>query len=254
MLVVPGYSNYHVDKHNQPVFPEDVEVQSLVVSRYMQELLERGIVESVRHDPKLFRLKEQMMWERFEHQWTSVSPRGRELMFAITASLRPERVLCAGVFWGSTLYNCVAAGVGDTKTYQLKEGIGIEIDETFAGMARRNMAAIDPEGVVRVVCADAFTFCRSMPSFNYDLVYIDLGGHAIEGEGYRQRKASMYLRFLETFVDDLKPGAVLVAHNAIDHAELMRDYFSFVRTSSRIRQSVTVAIDSQGFEISVVAP
>ena len=61
----------------------------------------------------------------------------------------------------------------------------------------------------------------------------------------------MYLDIVEASLDALRPGTLVLAHNSVNSADRLVDYFDYVRDDANFRESVNVAIDDQGIEVSI---
>ena len=105
------------------------------------------------------------------------------------------------------------------------------------------MRRIDPTGVARIVAADALDVVKQWRD-PIQLLYLDADGTGGRGKG-------IYLDILEAGYDRMPPGAVVLAHNSVNSAHKLKDYFACVRDASRFRASVNVILDPEGLEVSV---
>ena len=114
---------------------------------------------------------------------------------------------------------------------------------TEADRARRNVAAIDPDGRAEIVAADGIAWLHDYDG-RVDLLYLDADGRGGKGK-------SIYLDLLHAAERVLTPGGLVLAHNSVNSADDLADYLKYVRDPRNFRQSVNVILDDQGLEVSV---
>lgn len=105
------------------------------------------------------------------------------------------------------------------------------------------MRRIDTTGVARIVAADAMDVVAHYDR-PIDLLYLDADGDSRRGKG-------IYLDILEAAWDKLHTGSVVLAHNSVNCAEMLRHYLAFVRDERNFRVSVNVVLDGEGLEVSL---
>ena len=106
------------------------------------------------------------------------------------------------------------------------------------------MATIDPEGVVEIVAADGVAWLGECAD-TIDLLYLDADGRGGKGK-------SIYLDMIDAARHVLRPGSLVLAHNSVNSANDLTDYFARVHDGTDFRESVNVVVDTQGLEVSVV--
>jgi len=231
--------DYH-DPH-KAVEPLDKEIE--IVNVALNSLKDAGILTATDYDHQRFDAHRTAVAERFEIPWTAITPRMQRLIYAINAIRQPRVMLAAGVFCGNTFISNAGAAVGPGACYTAKECLGIEIKPDEAARAERNVRTIDPTGVAKVVAADAVDIARDYPE-PIDLLYLDADGDETTGKG-------IYLDILQSCMDRLKPGALILAHNSVNCAERLKHYLAFVRDSQNMRASMNMIIDGEGLEVSI---
>ena len=200
--IAPDSDNYTMDYHDphKAVEPLDKEIE--IVNVALNSLKDAGILTATDYDHQRFDAHRTAVAERFEIPWTAITPRMQRLIYAINAIRQPRVMLAAGVFCGNTFISNAGAAVGPGACYTAKECLGIEIKPDEAARAERNVRTIDPTGVAKVVAADAVDIARDYPE-PIDLLYLDADGDETTGKG-------IYLDILQSCMDRLKPGALIV--------------------------------------------
>lgn len=236
------YDSYRMDygRWHAPLEPEEDEVR--VVRGALQALVEVGILPHAKYQNEPFLRFRQAVVDLFDIPWTAITPRMQRLIWAINAIRQPKVMAAAGVFCGNTFISNAGAAVGPGAVYVAEDLVGIEIKPEEAERAERNVRAIDPTGVARVVAADAVEYLRDYGR-PLELLYLDADGDAERGK-------SIYLDILKACYDRMPPGSVVLAHNSINCAERLEPYLRFVRDPSNMRASVNVMFDPEGLEVS----
>ena len=103
--------------------------------------------------------------------------------------------------------------------------------------ARNALKALDLEKYTEIICADA----RSYVHGDKDIVYVFIDG-----------KKDEYHQYLEALEPYLQPGALLLAHNTLSDAHLIKPYIE--KVYSKPYKSATIATDPKGLTISVYTP
>jgi predicted O-methyltransferase YrrM len=227
---------------------EPLEREIEVVRATLAALVEAGVLPHAEYDGDRFLAHRAAVSEEFEIPWTAITHRMQRLLYAINAIRRPRVAVAVGVFCGNTFISNAGAGVGPGACYEADRLVGIEIAPEEAERARRNVARIDPEGRAEIVAADGIPWLRDFGCADdggiIDLLYLDADGE--EGRG-----KAIYLDLLEAGLHALRPGSLVLAHNSVNSADDLADYFAFVRDPANFRESVSVVIDDQGLEVSV---
>ena len=182
--------------------------------------------------------------ENFDIPWTAITPRMQRLLYAVNAIAQPAVMVAVGVFCGNTFISNAGAAVGPGAYYQAERLVGLEIRPKEAERARRNVSAIDREGLAEVVSADGELWLRGYCG-PIDLLYLDADGPPGRGK-------SIYLDMLEAAWPALHAGSIVLAHNSVNSARELADYLDYVRDPARFRESVNVVVDDQGLEVSLL--
>lgn len=238
----PDWREYRMDYHKPHLAVEPLEREVEVVAGALETLYQHDILLNTDYDHQLMLAHRQAVAELFEIPWTAITPRMQRLLYAINAIARPQNMIAAGVFWGYTFISNAGAAVGPGACYQARNLIGLEIKPKEAERAERNVRRIDPTGVARVLARDAVAFVAEFPQ-PIHLLYLDA-----DGDGGRGK--SIYLEILQAAWHRLPPGALIIAHNSVNAAGQLGDYFNFVRDPTLMRASVNVVIDGEGIEVS----
>lgn len=237
------WQHYRMDYYrpHEPLEPLEREIQ--IVDEALSVLHKAAVLPHTRYDLEKFLAHRNAVAEHFEIPWTAITPRMQRLLYAINAILQPQVMVAAGVFCGNTFISNAGAAVGPGACYTAKLLIGVEINPEEAARAERNVRRIDPTGVARVVAADAVDVVEQM-GMPIDLLYLDADGEGSRGKG-------VYLDIVEAAWDKLHSGSVLLAHNSVNCAQMLRHYLAFVRDTKHFRASVNVILDGEGLEVSV---
>jgi len=223
-----------------PLEPDDREVA--IVADVLTKLSAAGMLPTVGYDLGRYQAMRRTVEEMFEIPWTAITPRMQRLIYAINAIHRPRTMIAAGVFCGNTFISNAGAAVGPGAVYSANSLIGLEINEQEAQRAERNVRAIDPSGVARIIATDAVQYCEQW-SDSIDLLYLDADGDAGRGK-------SIYLEITRKAWDKIPRGGLLLAHNSVNSIRTIRPYLDFVRDTRNCRASFNVVIDQEGLEVS----
>jgi len=237
------WDRYKMEYKNPHKELEPQEKEIAVVDAALRVLQESGVLPHTRYDHAKFLAHRKAVRELFEIPWTAISPRVQRLLYAINAIVQPPYMIAAGVFCGNTFISNAGAGVGPGACYTAKVLVGIEIKPAEAERGERNVRRIDPTGVARIVAADALAVVKDWRD-PIQLLYLDADGSGTKGKG-------IYLDILEAGYDRMPPGAVILAHNSVNSAHKLKDYFACVRDPQKFRASVNVILDPEGLEVSV---
>ncbi|MCC6443607.1 MAG: class I SAM-dependent methyltransferase [Armatimonadetes bacterium] len=238
------WDSYRMDYSDPHRAVEPLEKEIAVVDGALEMLWELGTLPHIRYSHEKLLAHRQAVAELFEIPWTAITHRMQRLIYAVNAITQPKNMIAAGVFCGNTFISNAGAGVGPGACYTADNLIGVEIKPEEAERAERNARRIDPTGVARVVAADAVDVVRDFPG-PIDLLYLDADGDARRGKG-------IYLDILESGLDKMHPGTLVLAHNSVNCADRLKDYLDYVRDPRRIKASVNVIFDVEGLEVSVL--
>lgn len=155
--------------------------------------------------------------------------RGQILVEAIRKN-KPKRVLEVGTFIG---YSAVLMAKELESSAHI---ITIEIDTNEAGLARENIRKANVRPTIEVITGDAVEVIPKL-SGKFDMVFIDA-------------KKTESMRYLQQVEPKLHKGSIIVADNVGTHADEMKDYLKYVRSSGKYG-SKYVAVDEDGLEISI---
>jgi predicted O-methyltransferase YrrM len=238
----PDWDRYHMDTRNPHRELEPLETEIAVVDAALATLHDAGILPHTRYDRDRMLAHRQAVRDHFEIPWTAITPRMQRLLYAINAIIQPGNMIAAGIFCGNTFISNAGAAVGPGACYTATQLIGVEIQPEEAARAARNVARLDGTGVARIIADDAVKVVAEFAG-PIHLLYLDADGAGGRGK-------AIYLDILRAGYDRMPAGAVALAHNSINSAAGLADYFQFVRDPRHFRASVNVAIDGEGLEVS----
>lgn len=227
------------DPHRE-LEPEAREVEA--VDGALASLVEAGVLPHGSYDRQKMLAHRAAVRERFDIPWTAISPRMERLLYAVNAIARPRVMAAVGIFCGNTFIANAGAAIGPGACYRAERLVGLEIRPQEAERARRNVARLDPGGQAEILAADGVPWLREFAG-QIDLLYLDADGSGGRGK-------SIYLDLLEAALPALRPGSLVLAHNAVNAARSMADYLACVRGPAHFAESVTLVVDDQGLEVS----
>ena len=111
----------------------------------------------------------------------------------------------------------------------------LEIDSDRAKLARENFAKAGVADRIELVEGDAFQTLKTLTA-TYDLLFID----AVKPE---------YKDYLDMIYSRIAKGGIIVAHNAVQSAALMRDYLDHVQNHPEL-DTVILSTGSDGVALS----
>lgn len=238
-----GWRDYVMSWHNPHRRLEPLRREIEIVDQALTILVEAGVLSHARYDLGKMAALRNAVRENFDIPWTAITPRMQRLLYATSAIAEPATLVAVGIFCGNTFIANAGAAVGPGACYEAERLVGLEIRPGEAERARRNVAAIDDEGLAEVLAADGLNWLREYHGV-IDLLYLDADGPAGRGK-------SIYLDLLEAALPALRPGSLVLAHNSVNSASELGDYLAFVRSSAQFRESVNLIVDDQGLEVSV---
>lgn len=236
------WDQYKMDTRRPHEVLEPVEQEVAVVAAVLDDLVAQGILPHADYDHEKMLAHRAAVAELFEIPWTAITPRMQRLLYAINAIAQPPVMVAAGVFCGNTFVSCAGAAVGPGACYEARDLVGVEIKPEEAQRAERNVRKLDPTGVARIVAADAIDVVAQYPG-PISMLYLDADGNKGQGKG-------IYLEILQAAYDRLPPGAIALAHNSVNCADKLGDYFTWVRDEANCKASVNVIIDGEGLEVT----
>ena len=214
-----------------------------VVDEALTALVGAGILAHASYDRQKMLAHRVAVRERFEIPWTAISPRMERLLYAINAIAQPRVLVAVGVFCGNTFIANAGAAIGPGASYDAERLVGIEIRPAEAARARRNVSAIDAQGLAEVIVADGIPWLRDFDGV-IDLLYLDADSPITATK-------SIYQELLDASWHALRPGSLILAHNAVNAADQMPDYLARVRDPGSFQRSMTMIVDDQGLEVTL---
>ncbi len=236
------WNDYRMEYREPHATLEPLEREIAIVDDVLALLTGEGVLDHASYGHAKMLAHRAAVRDSFEMPWTAITPRMQRVLYAISAIARPRNMIAAGVFCGNTFISNAGAAVGPGASYTAENLIGVEIRSDEAERAERNVRAIDPSGVARVVAADAIDVVTEFED-NIDLLYLDADGDGGRGKG-------IYLEILDACLDKLSPGALVLAHNSENQAQRLSEYLAFVRDPANFRASVNIVVDIEGLEAS----
>ena len=237
------WRQYSMDYHCPHKELEPLEKEIEVVAAALKALRKCAVLPDTSYDHDRMLAHRHRVRDVFEIPWTAISPRVQRFLYAVGAIARPRTMIAAGIFCGNTFISCAGAAVGAGACYRAERLVGVEIDPERAEMARRNLAAVDSDGVTQILCEDAVKTAGEFEG-NIDMLYLDADGGPEHGKG-------IYLDILEAAYDRIPRGGIVLAHNSVNCAKRLQRYLEFVRDPAHMGESVNVILDPEGVEISV---
>ncbi len=135
----------------------------------------------------------------------------------------------------ATGYGAMLMGLGFERTGG--ELITIEIDPKMAAAARKNFQAMQLEKTVKLIEGDALKVLPQLEG-EFDFVFLD----AVKSD---------YLKYLRAIEPKLKPGALIIADNAIRSAKDMQDFLDAVQNDPKYRTVIIRASDEKNDGMAV---
>jgi predicted O-methyltransferase YrrM len=221
---------------------EPAEKEIAIVGEALNALQQADILSHTRYDQPKFLAHRQGLRDNFEVPWTAITPRQQRLIYAVNAIAQPQNLIAAGCFCGFTFFSNAGAAVGPGACYTATNLLGVEIKPEEAARAERNVRKLDATGVARVVAEDAVETVRNFKEA-INLLYLDADGDKVRGKG-------IYLEILQTALERMPDGSLVLAHNSVNCAERLKAYLEYVRDPKRFHASVNVILDDQGLEVT----
>ena len=214
-----------------------------VVEGALARLKQAGILLHTRYDTAAFAAHREQVWGSFQVEWSTITPRMQRLLYAINSIAGPCRLAAAGIAYGYAFVSVVGEAVQVGSCVEGTEtAIGLEIDEGRADQAARNIGAVDPRGVAKVICGEADDFMRKFLN-PVDILYLDAGEYSGK---------AVYLDIVRSSMRCIHEGTILLAHDSVRFASELKGYLAWVRDSSHCIASVNVVLDALGLEVSML--
>lgn len=239
------WDQYKMDIGKPHLELEPIEKEIEEVDKALATLVSAGILPHGVYDHEKMLAHRVAVREKFDIPWTAITPRLQRLLYAINAIAQPRVMVAMGIFCGNTFVSNAGAAIGPGACYEAHRLVGIEIRPEEADRARRNVLTLDPAGRAEIVAAEGVSWLEECTD-TIDLLYLDADGAGGRGK-------SVYFDMLQAARHLLRPGSIVLAHNSVNAAAALADYFDHVRGSEEFRNSVNVALDDQGLEVSLFA-
>lgn len=218
--------------------------QDEAVSRLVERLAAAGVLPDGVFPAEEFHELRARVHTAFEVPETSITPMMARTLFAVAASVRPHTVVGVGTYAGNGLVWLAGPMLCRPAWQDAGTVVGCDVDAPATVLARANFARLDPGAPVELLCADGHDVLAAS-SAPIDLLFLD-------ADRPGDRKA-IYRSLLEAALPRLRPGAVVLAHDAVLplFAEALRPYLAFVRDPGVFRTSLALAVDDCGVELTV---
>lgn len=218
--------------------------QDLAVERLCQRLAGAGLLPRGGFPAEAFHELRARVHDAFEVPETSITPMMARTLFAVAAALRPRTVVGIGTYAGNALVWLAGPALCRPALQPAGTVVGCDIDGPATALARANFARLDPGAGVELVEADGHDLLAASAD-PIDLLYLDA-----DRPGDRK---GIYRPLLEAALPRLRPGAVVLAHDACLplFAEALQPYLALVRDPAHFRASLALAVDDCGVELSV---
>jgi predicted O-methyltransferase YrrM len=137
---------------------------------------------------------------------TYIFPEENALLYAIVQNVRPRRAACMGSYYG---YWAAAA-----KAAQPDMSITLlDVNPTVMDLAQKNFELLGLAHDADFVVGNAENLASSLG--NIDLLILDAEGPKSEDIPVDYRDKAIYYPLLKSALDNLVPGALVIAHNVI---------------------------------------
>jgi len=167
----------------------------------------------------------------FDQAFMPVPPEVGQLLYIITRSRRPARIVEIGTSYGISAIH-FAAALNDNGEGQL---ISAELSEAKVKAARANLESLGLDRWVEIRQGDAFETLKSVEA-PIDILFLD---------GWKD----FYLPLLKALEPQLAPGSLVIGDDTKLFPERLASYLAHVRNPAHY-QSVDLAI-GDGVELSV---
>ncbi len=221
---------------------EPLSREESIVHDCLEALASASIIPHTMYDSGKMMAMRKSVQDQFDIPWTAITPRMQRLLYAVNAISQPKIMVAVGIFCGFTFISNAGAAIGPGSCYQACRSIGIEIRKSEAKRARNNVARIAPPDQFEIVHADGVKWLKNFQG-EIDLLYLDANGKGAKGK-------SIYLDILQSSLNSLKEGGLVLAHNSVNSSEALSEYLAFVRSPRNFQNSLNAVIDDQGLEIS----
>jgi len=150
------------------------------------------------------------IFSRYNHaeNLTYIFPEETALLYAIVQSAQPRRAVFAGSYYG---YWAAAAKAA----HRDLDITLIDINPVVMNLASQNFADLGLVKNAKFIVEDAETVLTSLDAESIDLLVLDATGPNSEEIHEEYREKAIYFPHLQAAMENLAPGALVVAHNVI---------------------------------------
>lgn len=218
------------------------------IDRMIGMLRDGGIITGPGNcDHSKFEALRRAVKQHFHVPWTSITAPMERLLYAISASQQPVNMVCIGIFCGNTLIWNIGSACGPGKCYEPEHLVGIEIESESTKMARSNLESIGVSNSVELLTEDGHETIDRI-DYPINLLYLDATG---KPPGPRGKK--IYFTLLQKAYDKIPKGGLVIGHDTLPEwfVNQAGDYLNFARDKAHFQDSVSIAPDSEGIELSV---
>lgn len=209
----------------------------------MERLSAVGIITEPRYPADDFHALRARVGEAFEVPQTSITPIMSRTLFALSASLRPRRIVGIGTYAGNGLVWLAGPALWGRRATDAQV-VGCDIDPGACELARRNFRRLDSAEPVELRCCDGHELLAEGDD-PIDVLYLDADDPTI--------RKGVYRSLLEQALPRLRPDAVVLAHDVMlpIFAADLRPYLEMVREGGGFRASLALAVDGCGLELTI---
>jgi predicted O-methyltransferase YrrM len=175
---------------------------------------------------------------------TTFTPMMRRLVFALGVAARPSTLIGIGTFVGYT-FSWLIRNRSDRATVHCERALGVDVNARANAIARKNCSVLGHGDRLTYMDADGCTALKEL-SASIDLLYLDLDDPHSGKSGYRT--------VLNSAVQHLRPGAIVLAHDACVR-RFKKDfdqYHNYVRKSGLFWGPWIFPVDDCGLSVTVM--
>ncbi len=169
---------------------------------------------------------------------TTITPVMARVLFALGAARAPRAVLGIGTYVGYGF----AWLLGRDRGLGARSAVGIDVDAVANTIARHNLALLGYGDRLRIIDGDGIALAPQHAS-DAELLFVDLDDPTTGKTGYRD--------VLSGVVEDLPPGALVLAHDPSvpKFSDAFRFYVDYARESGRLARDWVFPIDDCGLSV-----
>jgi len=157
------------------------------------------------------------------NRFTSIFPEETRVAYELSRLIRPRSVVVAGSYYAYLAVWLVPGLLPDGRI------ICVDPDDSVCRVARANMAALGFSDRVTVVCDDAIVVLGD-DDRPIDLLVVDAYGSREHRDSRRHGKA-IYGPIVRAALPRMGRGSTIFAHNAVENAPDLRDFYEAVSTA-----------------------